>query len=80
MAEFLKNNSTYAAVFAGFLLGLPAVRASREKGIEIPLISDTLKCLCFSAVSVVSVLLFASFEGLLGGKGFQLGAVSVYGV
>ena len=80
MAEFLKNNSTYAAVLAGFLIGLPVMRSSRKKGITIPLKFDILKCLAFSAVSVISVLLFASLEGLLGGKGFQLGAVSTYGV
>ena len=79
MKDFIAENSTYVAVFAGFLLGIPAVRLSRGKGITIPLWRDALKCLAFSAFSVVSVLLFASVEGLLGGKGFRVGAVSTYG-
>lgn len=79
MKEFIAENSTYAAVLAGFLLGIPAVRLSRNKGIKIPLYLDSLKCLAFSAFSVISVLLFASLEGLIGGKGFHVGAVSTYG-
>ncbi|MBR0481238.1 MAG: prolipoprotein diacylglyceryl transferase [Firmicutes bacterium] len=79
MKDFIAENSTYVAVFAGFLLGIPAVRMSREKGVAIPLYLDALKCLAFSAFSVISVLLFASMEGLIGGKGFHIGAVSTYG-
>ena len=37
-------------------------------------------CAVFSAVSTVSVLLFASFEKVIAGKGFSIGAVSTYGV
>ena len=79
MGEFIKNNSTYIAVFAGFLLGLPAVRFAQAKEKRRPFGYDAVLCLAFSGISVLSVLLFASLEGLLGGKGFSFGAVSTYG-
>ncbi len=80
MIGFLTDNLKYTAVFIGFLLGLPAVRASvrREKHHAVP--SDALLCFIFSVFSVLSVLLFASLESLIGGKGFKFGAVSTYGV
>ena len=80
MYEFIKENSVYIAVLIGFVVGTPLIMPFEK--------AETLKdrwraithALVFSVVSVVSVLLFASFEQVIGGEGFSFGAVSTYGV
>lgn len=80
MYEFIKDNSVYIAVLIGFVVGTPLIMPFEK--------AETLKdrwraithALVFSVVSVVSVLLFASFEQVIGGEGFSFGAVSTYGV
>lgn len=80
MVSFLQSNSTYLAVLIGLLLGIPVLRMwDRNQGRE-PLWCDILLGLEFSAISVLSVLLFASLETLLTSGETRLGAVSTFGV
>ena len=79
MIGFLTDNLKYTAVFIGFFLGLAAVRVSVRREERLGALSDALLCFVFSAIGVLSVLLFASFESILGGKGFEFGAVSTFG-
>ena len=80
MYEFIKDNSVYIAVLAGLIIGTPLImpleKADTKKGRwrAVP------HAAVFSVVSVVSVLLFASFEKVISGEGFSIGAVSTYGV
>ncbi len=71
---------TYIFVALGIILGAPLIR---KKAIKIG-VDSTPKliglCALFSVISVISVLLFASIESLIAGKGFSLGAVSTYGL
>lgn len=76
MAEYSK----YLAVLLGLLAGYPLVWRQKEtlglkKGWQAVLL-----CICFSACSVLSALVFATLEGLMGGKGLAFGAISTYGV
>lgn len=76
MAEYSK----YLTVLLGFLAGYPLVWRRKEtlglkKGWQAVLL-----CICFSACSVLSALVFATLEGLLGGEGLRFGEISTYGV
>lgn len=78
--EFLLDNSKYAAILLGFLLGLPLVWNRRQKLRFHSVGQAALLCLAFSVCSVLSALLFATLEGLISGDGFHFGAISTYGV
>lgn len=80
MMEFLIDNSKYLAVLLGLAAGLPLVWKNRDRlQLDRPR-QAVLLAGCFSVCSVLSALLFATLEGLMGGKGFHLGAISTYGV
>ena len=76
MYAFFIKYSVYAAVMLGILAGIPLVKIVRKKSMS----ETVLLCIAFSAVSMVSVLLFASFEKIIAGHGISMGAVSTYGV
>jgi len=80
MIDFIKGNSLYISVALGIILGAPLIRRKATKiglGSTPKLIGV---CALFSVISVVSVLLFASIESFLAGKGFSFGAISTYGL
>ncbi len=78
--NFIKENILYISLILGILAGYPLVRNvnhqfSLKTGRQV-----FLRCCLFTVVSVASVMLFASLEGLLSGQGFHFGAVSTYGL
>lgn len=79
MKDFLINYSTYIAVAAGLLAGVPAIRRMKPAG-QAPLSRDIAMCLLYAVLSVISVLVFASVEELIKSGEFQIGAVSTYGL
>lgn len=80
MVFFLTEHGKYIAVLVGIFAGYPLVwrRWDRLTG-KSPL-QALLLCLIFSVFSVAAALLFASFEGLITGKGWSFGAISTYGI
>ena len=76
MNDIFLKYSVYGAVFLGILAGYPLMQYLNRQRTAAVLI----RCAVFSAVSVISVLLFASFEKVISGQGFSVGAVSTYGV
>ena len=77
---FLLDHPTYIAVLAGVAAGGPLVWIKRNKAGLKGGGSVLGLCLVFSALSTLSALLWASLEGVIGGKGFSFGAVSTYGI
>ena len=80
MIDFIRSNSIYLAVIIGIIIGIPAMRVYEKKESKDSLVKDILLAVIFSAVSVFSVLLFASIEGVLCGNGFHVEALSTYGL
>lgn len=80
MYELISNNSIYLAVLAGLIAGVPLIMSVEKTASDRRLLPSVLLAVLFSAVSVFSVLLFASFEKLISGGGLSIGAVSTYGV
>lgn len=74
------NNSKYIAILMGLLAGFPLMWQIRSKiGLQKSW-QVLLLCLFFTVTSVFSALLFASFEKLITGHGFSIGAISTYGI
>lgn len=80
MAEFLTSYGKYLAVLLGVLAGFPLVWRRRDSlGLKRPW-QIVLICAAFSVFSVLSAILFAALESLLGGQSPSFGAISTYGV
>lgn len=80
MAEFLASNGKYLAVLLGIAAGFALVWRKREAlKLKRPW-QITLVCLIFSAFSVLSAILFAALESLIGGQAPSFGAISTYGI
>ncbi|MBR3356623.1 MAG: prolipoprotein diacylglyceryl transferase [Solobacterium sp.] len=76
MIDLLMKYSVYGAVILGIQAGYPLMQYMQRRQTAAAL----FRCAVFSALSVISVLLFASFEKAVSGRGFSIGAVSTYGV
>ncbi len=80
MLTFLLDNAKYIAVISGFLAGMPIVGKRRGRlGLKRQW-QTALVCMMFSVFSVLSAVIFAGFESVLGGKGFVFNAISTYGI
>lgn len=79
MTELLRENSNLIAVLTGWIAGCFIVYRQRDVLKLRGALPCALTAALFSALSVLSAMLFAGIEGLLGGQGFSLGAVSLYG-
>ena len=80
MAEMIMNNTKYIAILLGLLAGYPLMWQRRKKvGLEESW-QVFILCVFFTAASVLSALLFASFEKMITGRPFSFGAISIYGI
>ena len=79
MIEIITRYSTYIAVVLGLVTGYPLI-STRGYLKQYSKFQVFALCVFFSLISVISVLLFASVEGVIGGKQFSIGAVSTYGL
>ena len=79
MYDLITRYSTYIAVVLGIVIGYPLI-STRKYLKHFSKIQVFVLCVFFSIISVISVLLFASIEGVIVGKGFSIGAVSTYGL
>ena len=79
MPEFISDHSKYIAVILGIAAGFfmmsglfkkAGIKGNARKGVI---------CVLFSGIGLSSVLLFASFESLITGRGVSFGEVSVLG-
>ena len=79
MIDFITRYSTYIAVVLGLVIGYPLI-STREYLKQYNKLQVFALCVFFSLISVISVLLLASIEGVISGKPFSIGAVSTYGL
>ena len=78
--DFIKNHLLVITLIVGIIAGFPLVRY-RKTGLNYT--SDVqvlVTCIVFTALSALSAVIFASFEGLITGKGLNYNGVSTYGI
>lgn len=80
MLSFISNHSHYVAVAIGLIIGTVFLIRNRDLSVikSEPMI--VLLCFFFSAVSVLSALLFSSAEVYLTERSFSFGSISTYGI
>ena len=80
MLDMILDHSKYIALFLGLAAGFPLMWRRRERLGFQTWWQILFLCLFFTTASVLSALLFASFERLVTGGGLAFGAISTYGV
>ena len=80
MIEMILDHSKYLSLILGLLAGFPLMWQRRSKIGLNKAWQVALLCILFTVASVISALLFASFEKLISGQGLSFGAISTYGV
>ena len=78
--DFFTQYSTYIFVLIGLIAGIPAVWIFRQRANVKSVLGVAGLCLLYSLGSLVSALVFAKLEGLIGGDAVGEGAVSTYGI
>lgn len=81
MPGWFLDNTKYFTVCLGILAGFPLVRRYCKRfDLTNSVWMAVLLSLSFSAVSLISALLFAMLEQLLSGQSISVGSISTYGV
>ncbi len=80
MALLASSYSVYLFVLVGFVFGFVILYFNKDYFFVSGTPSLIFRCLLFSVLNVLSVLLFAVFEQLISGNAVHFGAVSTYGM